>query len=102
MTARAIDINEGPTCDECSSNAPVLVNGATGFAIWYPQMGGYGGVAVLIPSGTCFDVLVWHDGEFPFSDAHPREIHHCKAEQFIQFGETAQRLVSLGERAAHR
>jgi len=35
----------------------------------------------------CVEVLVWHGGEFPFSDGeNPRELHHCVADQFIEFG----------------
>jgi hypothetical protein len=66
-------------------------------AIWYPQMGGYAGKAVaLLPKSVeedaCFDVYVWHDGEFPFGGGKPRCLHHCSATQFIQFGQTIRRL----------
>lgn len=82
-----------PTTDQCSSHTPV----DGGFACWYPQMGGYVGKAIVypLPSG-CFDVLIWHDGEFPFdplnedgdiSDSRgPIELHHCDPQQFVDFG----------------
>ena len=80
-----------PTADECSANAQL---GPELWASWYPQMGGYGGKAVLhiwpdTTNNECFEAWVWHDGEFPFSEGgqHPAHIHHCMAEQFVTFGE---------------
>lgn len=100
-----------PTSDECTNNAEVeLREGVKGFAIWYPQMGGYTGRAVIVKrvpeddEDACFDVYVWHDGEFPFvngdewrgrgDEGEPYVLHHCRAAQFISFGETVQRLTS--------
>ena len=77
-----------PTSEECTANT--VVDGR--MAIWYPQMGGYTGKAWVenaqsIPNG-CFDVYLYHDGEFPFhGDEEPVELHHCMAEQFIRFGQ---------------
>lgn len=77
-----------PAGDECTAGAPYEHEGRRGFATWYPQMGGYTGkCVVLFDAGGCFDVFVWHDGEFPFGGRSPVEIHHCDPEQFIQFGE---------------
>jgi hypothetical protein len=91
-----------PTSDECSSHARIDVDGDVGYACWYPQMGGYVAKAVAMYDGSaeggCFDVYVWHDGDFPFSEDHygipenPRELHHCSGQQFIAFGEF---LVSI-------
>jgi len=69
-------------------------------ACWYPQMGGYVGrclVEVLptVPDGYCFEVYVWHDGEFPFEEGTPRQLHHCDPEQFIHFGEIVRRFAEL-------
>lgn len=86
-----------PTSEQCSEGA--LVHEDADYehrAIWYPQMGGYVGRAVaVIPKSAaldggdpCFDVHVWHDGEFPFGGSSPRELHHCAHEQFTRFGET--------------
>jgi hypothetical protein len=82
----------------------------------YPQLGGYcaksrvtfeptSGSSELEPG--CFHVEVWHDGDFPFSEKRqapvtlncpvceftwtdiqpkPAHLHHCAAEQFIDFG----------------
>lgn len=59
------------------------------------------------PEPGCFSVDVWHDGEFPFTgekrgrfegdclacgepvveeQVSPSHLHHCSAEQFINFG----------------
>jgi hypothetical protein len=67
------------------------------YAIWYVQMGGYAGKAIAEigkqKGNDCIDVLVWHDGNFPFSDGeNPRVIHHCDSEQFIRFGEKLKAL----------
>lgn len=88
-----------PTSEECESNAVVIVDGMVGHAIWYPQMGGYVGHAIAVPEvgeDPCWDVYVWHDGEFPFSGEYtdlaisvrgPVLLHHCTPEGFIEFGE---------------
>lgn len=88
-----------PTADECGNNAPV----DTGFACWYPQMGGYVGKCVIVPNGNgCFDAYVWHDGQFPFAGEadqyfegkNPVRLHHCMADQFIEFGQFAAKVAS--------
>lgn len=96
-----------PTGDECSDNAVVYeTDGKIGYAIWYPQMGGYSGKAVAVcdkqwhenatsRTGGCIDVYVWHDGEWPFdseSGRSPAEVHHCDAAQFVRFGCKLNRL----------
>lgn len=88
-----------PTSEQCSANEILFEDDQqVMFACWYPQMGGYGGRCIITatkqpsPSNNCFDALIWHDGEFPFSDRSPIELHHCGAEQFIEFGETVARL----------
>jgi len=96
---------EDPTHEQCSTNAPItLDDGRTGYAIWYPTMGGYVSHAIIVADGNCFEAWVWHDGDFPFSgedgireDVSPRKLHHCDPEQFINFGRTVERL--LGEDA---
>lgn len=81
-----------PTGQECSDDAPYEHDGRRGIATWYPQMGGYvGKCVVLFDAGGCFDVFVWHDGEWPFgADRAPIELHHCDPEQFVTFGETVK------------
>lgn len=95
-----------PTGDECRENAEVEVytektaggdRTVRGRAIWYPQMGGYVGKAVVVfhtPVNTavsaCFDAYVWHDGEWPLRGEEGREpvfLHHCDPEQFTRFGQ---------------
>lgn len=100
-----------PTPDQCTARATVAEDDEE-IAIaswWYPQMGGYCSVSIIIftkvanPSGRypCFDALVWHDGEFPFSDhdGHPSrgpvQLHHCSPEQFIRFGEFVGEMMDL-------
>jgi hypothetical protein len=66
-------------------------------------MGGYAGKAVAVFSrdgqdSGCFEVYVWHDGDFPFSgedsdDRGPVHLHHCSAEQFIRFGNLMNKLM---------
>lgn len=87
-----------------------LDNGLPYMAIWYPQMGGYGGKCWIVPgcwSGPHskdgkhagppgFDAYVFHDGAFPFDPSDDETnlqqyseafvLHHCAAEQFIDFG----------------
>ncbi len=71
-----------------------------GYAIWYPQMGGYVGKATVVirkneVGNTCFEAYVWHDGEFPFDEGRvPAELHHCEAEQFIHFGNEVNELMT--------
>lgn len=90
-----------PTSDECNAHAKLtrLIDGVstTCFAAWYPQMGGYSGKCLIAPlageENVCFEVFVWHDGEFPFQgegEFQPRRLHHCLAGQFITFGRFAQ------------
>jgi hypothetical protein len=90
-----------PTPEQCSANAIVSEDDrAIAMACWYPQMGGYVGRAIACmhkDSDSCFDVYVWHDGEFPFSDDGPNsrppaQLHHCDPAQFVAFGEALQSL----------
>lgn len=102
-----------PTADQCSTGEAVDVAfPSVGFAAWYPQMGGYSGKCVVVVrpgqdgSLGCFDVVVWHDGMFPFSEngsdrdgeerGRPAGLHHCQATQFIRFGlEVAESQAGL-------
>lgn len=96
-----------PTGDECDKNSVIFeTENQIGYAIWYPQMGGYSGTAVAVMSksgtvmgsisiDTCVDVYVWHDGEFPFEGESPKELHHCDPMQFVHFG---NKLASLQEK----
>jgi hypothetical protein len=87
-----------PTFDEIRAHAKV----DGGWACWYPQMGGYVAKAVVVRDGDCWNVYVWHNGDFPFSGMDerwpgepvpsPSELHHCDAEQFIGFGQFLQSL----------
>ena len=94
-----------PTTDQCSEEQKVYESEhKVGFALWFPQLGGYHGKAVALfdknwkemPSGSrsggCVDIYVWHDGEFPFGGGKPRELHLCDPEQFIQLGQTLKKL----------
>jgi hypothetical protein len=95
-----------PESEQCSTNGKVYeTDSQVGYAIWYPQMGGYVGKAVAVMDkqwcenghsriGGCIDVYVWHDGEFPFAEeeCQPKKIHHCDPEQFIRFGATLRDL----------
>jgi len=100
-------INKCPSVDECSQNAKVFEDKKhVAYACWYPQMGGYVGKCVAIfdkdwkqigerlAIGGCVNVLVWHDGEFPFDDINdnPRQLHHCDPEDFIKFGSFLKKI----------
>jgi len=101
-----------PTGEQCNKREKVYDNGSrVGYAIWYPQMGGYVGKAVAVfdkqwivsgdsHQGGCIDLYVWHDGEFPFSEDDERKpayIHHCDPEQFIRFGEALKEINEKGK-----
>jgi hypothetical protein len=85
-----------PTPEQCSSKASIQFAGRTLTAAWYPQMGGSGSACLIEKdSSGCFDVWVWHDGEFPFGEGDEREpafLHHCDPEQFIRFGELVRSI----------
>lgn len=100
MSKELMDIVRKPTGDECNDNKLMGEDANYWyFAGWYPQMGGSHGIAILRvykntqDEDSCFDVFVWHDGDFPFdSGGDPIELHHCSAEQFIEFGNLVKRL----------
>lgn len=94
--------NREPSDREASNREVVVFEERSWLATFYPQMGGYGGkcwVDVTEGVGACFDVYVYHDGEFPFAHAPTKEpirLHHCAAQQFRRFAdevETAQGRV---------
>ena len=99
-----------PTAKECEANALVFeTEFRKGYAIWYPQMGGYIGKAIAmmdksysVGEGGCVDVHVWHDGEFPFKGEGesggnlPTVIHHCSPGGFISFGQKLEELNEKG------
>ncbi len=94
-----------PTAAQCSAKAS-LGNGY--YALWYPQMGGYVGKAVVHAASDdgCVEVWIWHDGEFPFSDGDedgwtgearkPARLHHCDVEQFRQFADDVRTIQTRG------
>ncbi|MCW6003883.1 hypothetical protein K1W54_04705 [Micromonospora sp. CPCC 205371] len=81
-----------PTSEQCSANTRFdLGNGQVAYATWWPQMGGYVGKCLVVVGG-CFDVYIWHDGQFPFRGEGPRsgqpvKIHLDDPDQWIRFGE---------------
>lgn len=93
-----------PTAEECEANALIAETAEqVAYAIWYPQMGGYVAKAVVAffkddKNNRCFDVSVWHTGTWPFADCESgNNLHHCDAEQFIEFGKTVLKLQGLEE-----
>lgn len=91
-----------PSGDQCASRAPVTVDGRPGFCCWYPSMGGYVGKAIcVLAEGGCFDVLVWHNGEFPFPGEgsaglrgrRPVKLHLSDPDDFVWFGESLKRFA---------
>lgn len=75
-----------PPSDDCKNRIRSTWHGLPTLACFYPQMGGYHGKCVVVPAGDCFDVYIWHDGDFPFGDSEPAVLHHCNPEQFVDFG----------------
>ena len=80
-----------PTFEQCQDLAD-LGHGWT--AMWYPQMGGYASKCAVFAGGpgSCFEALIWHDGEFPFEGKPPIELHHCDTQQFRRFAEEVEAL----------
>ena len=62
--------------------------------LWMPQVGGYTAPCRVhtITSDGCFDVDVYHDGEFP-EDELFATLHCCAAEQFEEFGRRVREHV---------
>lgn len=70
------------------------------FPCVHPQWGGYVGLCIVTfdkvtgCSGDgvgCFDVLNFHDGDFPVSESNendPTNLHYCDPGQVIEFGIT--------------
>ena len=100
---------EQPTPEQCQVNAQVPLSepyrpDQRGYACWYPQMSGYTSRCVVVVEDpqngadhACFEAYVWHDGQFPFDSDDdrgrvPARIHHCNAQQFVNFGELVKRL----------
>lgn len=88
---------EPPKSKQCNNNQRVIYESLGGtkhdaIAFWYPQMGGYTAKAVAWrEDGGCFNIAVWHNGNFPFqNDEPPRYLHHCSASDFIHMGEILQ------------
>lgn len=78
-----------PTTDQIDTGAVLtLPDGRKAKACRYPSMGGYAGACWAIQDGDCFELHVWHDGDFAFNEngGSPRILHHCSARQFIEFG----------------
>lgn len=93
-----------PTNEQCSANARFQWGEIECLATWYPQMGGYVGKAVVVLAPTneepCFEVFVWHNGEFPFSELNdpgikPVRLHHCDGRSFVEFGETLMEFAGI-------
>jgi hypothetical protein len=96
-----VELNE-PTSEECLQRKIIYQDDIEIlWATYYPQMGGYIGKAIVKatkqPSNIneCFDVFVWHDGEFPFDgeSSSPVLLHHCMAEQFVNFGNEVLKMT---------
>ena len=91
---------DSPTAEQCTARELVEIEGRRGVALWWPQMGGYVGKAVIFPGpdGEGADVLVWHDGEFPFDrtcpncgeDRLPARIYVTDPGDWIRFGRDAE------------
>ena len=86
-----------PTAEQCTNNEVIeCANNEEAMAIWLPQVGGYSSFAWAIhfknDSNECFQVRVYHDGEFP-KDEETIELHFCDPEQIIAFGTKLKAFV---------
>lgn len=108
-----------PTSEECSAVA-VLEDGEHErlYAFWHPQWGGYCAKALFsapkehqqdvreklnAPGAAdgfdCFNVTVWHDGEFPRNDDPPQRFHYCDPMQLVDMGLlVAEKQIECGLR----
>lgn len=101
MTDQPTTIPE-PTPQQCSDNARfTLDDGRPAHAIWWPQMGGYVGRALVAGhAGGCGELYVWHDGEFPFRGDGPKgrqpvSIHVCDPDRWVELGDQIRRFLCL-------
>lgn len=90
-------IDKAPTDEQLAGNACIVEDGRSYIASWYPQLGGYSAKAWvefdLGPDNSCFDVHIFHDGDFPRNDEPPSlSFHHCSADQFIRFGALVNKM----------
>jgi len=99
-----------PTGDQCEAAELLSVdaNGVRSYAMWHPQWGGYVGKCVVTYcitkdergrlNNTCFDVKVWHDGDFPTDDdgGETQEFHYCDPGQMIRFGRRVIKAMNDG------
>ncbi len=95
---------KAPTSEECSANAEVTdqqllgadAKGARVFALWAPQLEGYTAKALveLGDSSECFELFVFHDGEFPNDHAVPMHLHGCSVEQVVRFADTMKEIAA--------
>ncbi len=81
-----------PTSDDCEKQTTLFdKDDEVTYADWHPQWGGYCGKSVVLCSrgdvGGCFNVINWHDGEFPRDDEFT-ETHYCSPLQLVEFGTT--------------
>lgn len=92
-----------PTSTQCSRHDVIEFEGHRYLAIWYHQMAKYGSHCLVdLDAGDdsrsgerCFDTIIWHDGEFPIGGSEsPSVLHHCRAQQFIDFGTSVQQALT--------
>ncbi len=76
-----------PNSAECFAGTTIDTPVGEGRACWYPQIGGHAAHAIAVFTRLCWDIYIWHDGEFSFTGERPVEMHHCEAAQFTRFGQ---------------
>lgn len=111
--------SSAPTSEQCSKEEPIAeAERARTYAFWHPQWGGYVSKATVRigkhaldepPSAPgaaggfdCFEVEVWHDGEFPRDEA-PQRFHYCDPIQLVEMGLfVAEKQVACGMKLDER
>jgi len=77
-----------PTAEQCSAKELVEISGSTAVAhaVWWPQMGGKSGKAV-VTIGDCSTAWIWHDGQSPTNGKDPQQIHLCGYDEWVELFE---------------
>jgi hypothetical protein len=88
-----------PTSEDCVNNKTWTEGSLLYMAAFSPQVGGYCGKCIVETHAAddeddslCFDVYLWHDGEFPIEEVPPARLHFCDIEQFERFAEKVRAL----------
>lgn len=96
---------EQPTSEQCTcAHIGTTPDGRSTIAAWFPSIGGYAAPSLIVIGECCFDVYVWHNGDFPFAadslgnEEIPRRLHISDGDDFIRFGKRLNELRNWAEK----